>query len=102
MARAQARIGESLGPSIWTIRWKRSRRWCVRRARSGPGRGQVKPGRLVCRCSDLALRAPRALRRDGEHDVADLLCGLDVAVGVDDLVQRVPPVDDRRELPGLD
>ena len=35
---------------------------------------------------------------DADDDVADLLAGLDVPVGLDDLVQRVPSVDDRLEL----
>src|SRR5918992_769504 len=39
--------------------------------------------------------------RDGDHDVAALLAGLDVAVRLHDLVQWIPPVDDRPELPGL-
>jgi hypothetical protein len=39
---------------------------------------------------------------DADHDVADLLAGVDITVGVDDLVQRVDAVDDRRELTGLD
>src|SRR6516165_5833026 len=39
---------------------------------------------------------------DVDHDIADLLAGLDVPVRLDDLVQRIAPVDDRGELPGLD
>ena len=35
---------------------------------------------------------------DSDDDIADLLPGLDVAVGLDDLVQRIGPVDDRLEL----
>jgi hypothetical protein len=38
-------------------------------------------------------------RRDADHDIADLLAGLDVPVGLDDLVQRIPPVDDRCRVP---
>ena len=36
------------------------------------------------------------------NDVADLPACLDVAVGLDDLVQRIGPVDQRRERSGLD
>src|SRR3954464_5757560 len=39
---------------------------------------------------------------DVDDDVADLPPGLDVPVGLDDLVQRVPPVDEWPELSGLD
>ena len=39
---------------------------------------------------------------DGDDDVADLLAGLNVAVGVDDLVQRICSVDHRLELAGVD
>ena len=39
---------------------------------------------------------------DADHDIADLLAGLDVPVRLDDLVQPIPPVDDRGERPGLD
>ena len=35
---------------------------------------------------------------DADHDVADLLARLDVAIPIDDLVQAISPVDDRLEL----
>lgn len=37
-------------------------------------------------------------RYDGDDDVPGLPPGLDIRIGVDDLLQRVPPVDDRPEL----
>ncbi len=43
-----------------------------------------------------------SLSLDADHDVADLLPGLDIPVGLDDLLELVPPVDDGLELPGLD
>ena len=36
---------------------------------------------------------------DDDHDVAELAPRLDVAVGLDDVVQRIPPVDERPERP---
>jgi hypothetical protein len=36
------------------------------------------------------------------HDIADFLPCLDIPVGLNDLVQPIPPVDERLELPGLD
>jgi len=39
---------------------------------------------------------------DGDDDIADLLPGLDVPVGLDDLVRRICSVDNRLELSGLD
>jgi len=39
---------------------------------------------------------------DGDHDIADLLPGLDVPVGLDDLAQRIGSVDHRLELSGLE
>src|SRR6187401_165576 len=39
---------------------------------------------------------------DGDDDIADLLSGLDVPVGLDDLVQPICSVDHRLELSGLD
>ncbi len=55
--------------------------------------------------SDLCCSASRRegggviASRHGDHDVADLLPGLDVPVGLDDLVQGIAPVDDRLERP---
>jgi hypothetical protein len=37
-------------------------------------------------------------RHHGDDDVAELLPGLDVPVGLDDLLERVAPVDHRAEL----
>ena len=36
---------------------------------------------------------------EGDHDIADLLLCLDVPVRIDDFVERVGAVDDRREQP---
>ena len=41
-------------------------------------------------------------RLETADDIADLLPGLDVPVGLDDLLQPIRSVDDRLELPGLD
>jgi hypothetical protein len=40
-------------------------------------------------------------RLDIDHDVADLAARLDIPVGLDDLVQPIPPADQRPERPGL-
>ena len=40
--------------------------------------------------------------RHGDDYVAALVPFLDVRVGLDDLLQRIAPVDDRPDLPGLD
>lgn len=43
----------------------------------------------------------RFIRRDLDHDDADLLPGLDVTVGVGDRVERISSIDERAELPRL-
>ena len=48
-----------------------------------------------------AAALPVAAGFDDDDDIADLLPGLDIAVGRDDLVQRIGSVDQRLELPGL-
>ena len=45
---------------------------------------------------------PRGALRHGNDHVSFLVPLLDVRVGLDDLLQRVAPVDDRPDLPGLD
>ena len=45
---------------------------------------------------------PRGALRDGHDHVSPLVPLLDVRVGLDDLLQRIAPVDDRPDLPGLD
>src|SRR5215213_9279058 len=47
-------------------------------------------------------RASCARRPNADHDVADLLARLDVPVRLDDLVQPIPPVDERLERSGLE
>ena len=47
-------------------------------------------------------RASGARRRNVDHDVADLLARLDVPVRLHDLVQPIPPVDERLERAGLE
>jgi hypothetical protein len=49
-------------------------------------------------CSPVLIAVPG----DDDHDVADLLLGLQVPVRVDDLLERVGAVDNGCELPGLD
>src|SRR5665648_856175 len=43
-----------------------------------------------------------ALLRDGNHHMPLLVSLLDIPVRIDDLVQRIAPVDDRPDLPVLD
>ena len=47
------------------------------------------------------IGVPGALRHGNDH-VSFLVPLLDVRVGLDDLLQRIAPVDDRPDLPGLD
>ncbi len=55
--RTDRRLPVAEACALERIGWRRSRRCCVLRARSGPGRGQIKPGKLACRCSDLVCGA---------------------------------------------
>src|SRR6266567_263057 len=45
---------------------------------------------------------PGARRLDADHDIADFLPCLDIPVSLDDLIQLIPPVDERLKLSGLD
>src|SRR5215469_2137001 len=49
-----------------------------------------------------SVRTTSAGRVDADDDTADLLPGVHVAVGGDDLVERIAPVDDRPERPRLE
>jgi putative proteasome-type protease len=66
----------------------------------GQGRsGGCREGRPARSPLSLARRPALPRRRNLDDDVADLLAGLDISVGLDDLVQRVAPVDDWLEGP---
>src|SRR5215211_3660753 len=56
----------------------------------------------VGRLGALAVSLPGARRRlDADDHVADLAARLDVLVGLDDLLQPIPPVDQRPERSGI-
>src|SRR6266568_6170388 len=43
-----------------------------------------------------------ARRLDADHDISDFLACLDIPVSLNDLIQLIPPVDERLKLSGLD
>ena len=76
------RLARSICTACFAARWAAQAIPCAFARRSGTARAASVPGH-------------------GDDDVADLLPGLGVPVGLGDLIQWVVAVDDRRELAGF-